>query len=84
MAAMICAGFDENRGGQVYSLPIGGTMVQARGLSLLAPAAPACDPNLPFSGPPLAFSAALLASQMLCSPRHLPLAVRGPKCSRAH
>lgn len=26
-AAMICAGWDEKRGGQVYSLPIGGTMV---------------------------------------------------------
>lgn len=27
-AAMICAGWDAKRGGQVYSLPIGGTMVQ--------------------------------------------------------
>lgn len=27
-AAMICAGYDGARGGQVYSLPIGGTMVQ--------------------------------------------------------
>mmetsp|Transcript_4793 Transcript_4793/g.16509 ORF Transcript_4793/g.16509 Transcript_4793/m.16509 type:complete len:227 (-) Transcript_4793:66-746(-) len=27
-AAMICAGYDEEAGGQVYSLPIGGSMVQ--------------------------------------------------------
>ena len=30
MAAMICAGWDSNRGGQVYSLPIGGSMVPVK------------------------------------------------------
>ena len=30
MAAMICAGWDARRGGQVYSLPIGGSMVAVK------------------------------------------------------
>jgi 20S proteasome subunit beta 1 len=30
MAAMICAGWDAVRGGQVFSLPIGGTMVPVK------------------------------------------------------
>lgn len=30
MAAMICAGWDAVRGGQVYSLPIGGSMVPVK------------------------------------------------------
>lgn len=30
MAAMICAGWDKRRGGQVFSLPIGGSMVPVK------------------------------------------------------